>query len=229
MPARHAPHGMRSGPRAAGCPAGPCGAPGADARNDSEHWCWLLHMGETQCAAGKYRPGLLCACSKPAPARKVRKAARARSARAPPPPLSEVVLSHFHYTSDIPPPARILGPKRFKSVYQPESPGKPIPASPSGRVKTAPRGILRAYSERDDVVPSRIRPQNPPGRPFQTLAGTPWRSVPGGSLRMACGAWVAKQVGFGSFRGPPKGGGCANFLYCSIHARKACPCPQGML
>ena len=168
------------------------------------------------------------ALSQPPPGRSGKR--RARAARAP---LRPPYLRLFCRISTIRltyhPPARILGPKRFKSVYQPEFPGKPIPASPSGRVKTAPRGILRAYSERDDVVPSRIRPQNPPGRPFQTLAGTPWQSVSGGSLRMACGAWVAKQVGFGSFRGPPKGGGCANFLYCSIHARKACPCPQGML
>ena len=127
------------------------------------------------------------ALSQPPPGRSGKR--RARAARAPlRPPYLRLFCRIFTIRLTYHPPARILGPKRFKSVYQPEFPGKPIPASPSGRVKTAPRGILRAYSERDDVVPSRIRPQNPPGRPFQTLAGTPWQSVSGGSLRMACRA-----------------------------------------
>ncbi len=168
------------------------------------------------------------ALSQPPPGRSGKR--RARAARAPlRQPYLRLFCRIFTIRLTYHPPARILGPKRFKSVYQPEFPGKPIPASPSGRVKTAPRGILRAYSERDDVVPSRIRPQNPPGRPFQTLAGTPWQSVSGGSLRMACGAWVAKPVGFGSFRGPPKGGGGVPFFYGArfmpakhAHARKAC-------
>ena len=137
---------------ACGAGRGPPGAPRGHAGHPGPMLGMSLSIGpgcsaweRSQCAAGKYRPGLLCACSKPAPARKVRKAARARSAAPLRPPYLRLFCRIFTIRLTYHPPARILGPKRFKSVYQPEFPGKPIPASPSGRVKTAPRDILRAF------------------------------------------------------------------------------------
>ncbi len=53
--------------------------------------------------------------------------------------------------------------------------GKLIPGRVDERVKTTPRAILRAYSGRGDIVSSRIRSHNVPGRGFHRLVDTSWK------------------------------------------------------